>query len=161
MPSSPKGYKNSAILSWLHLSWHEPTLLCSFLFSAVFHRQQLRWHNESKHGNMHTTLERKVLERFEFESIKRVNQAIQDTTRAVSDAVILSVGCLANTRADELLRNKNINSPFEPPLRNLQWLDIYGSLPPNDIHLSGLAQLVSLRDGPQNINLPMLASILS
>jgi hypothetical protein len=121
----------------------------------------LRWHNKSKHGNMHTPLERKMLEHFEFESIKRVKQAIQDTTRAASDAVILSVICLANNGADELLRNENMNSPFEPPLRNLQWLDIYGSLPPNDIHLSGLTQLVSLRDGLQNINLPMLASILS
>ncbi|KAJ5612034.1 hypothetical protein N7510_005228 [Penicillium lagena] len=160
IPSSPKGCKNSAISRWFQLSWHEPTLFTTFLFSAVFHYQQLRLRNESKHGNMHTPLERKVLERFEFESIKRVKQAIQDTTRAVSDAVILSVGCLANNRRDELLRDENTNSPFEPPLRNLQWLDIYGSLSPNDIHLSGLAQLVGLRGGLQNIDLSALAPIL-
>jgi hypothetical protein len=110
---------------------------------------------------MHTPLERKALERFEFESIKRVTQAIQDTTRALSDAVILSVAFLAHSRGDDFLWYENTNSPFEPPLRNLQWLDIYGSLPPNDVHLSGLAQLIGLRGGLQNIDLSALAPILS
>lgn len=102
-----------------------------------------------------------MLEFSELESIKEVNKAIQNPSRALSDAVILSVGCLANNRADELLWDKNIRSPFQPPLRNLQWLDIYGSLLPNHVHLTGLTQLIKLKEGLERTELPGLAAILS
>jgi hypothetical protein len=52
-------------------------------------------------------------------------------------------------------------SPFQPPLRSLQWRDIYGSQPSNPVHMAGLAELVKLRGGLENIRLPGLASALS
>jgi hypothetical protein len=91
----------------------------------------------------------------ELESIKEVNKAIQDP------AVILSVICLANNGGDELFWDKNLRSPFQPPLRGLQWLYIYGSLLPNPVHLTGLAQLIKLREGLERTRLPGLAPILS
>jgi hypothetical protein len=97
----------------------------------------------------------------ELESIKEVNKAIQDPSRALSDAVILSVICLANNGGDELFWDKNLRSPFQPPLRGLQWLYIYGSLLPNPVHLTGLAQLIKLREGLERTGLPGLAPILS
>lgn len=102
-----------------------------------------------------------MLEVLELESIKRVQESIQDPSQAVSDATILSVGCLANNRGDESVWDENLRSPFQPPLRSLQWLDLYGSLSPNLFHLAGLAQLVKLRDGLESTGLPGLAPILS
>ena len=97
----------------------------------------------------------------ELESIKRVNEAIQNPSRALNDAVIISVTCLVNNGGDEFTWDDNLRSPFESPLRDLQWLDIYGRLMPNPVHLSGLAQLIKLREGLEQIKLPGLAPIIS
>lgn len=96
-----------------------------------------------------------------MESIKEVNIAIQNPSRALSDAVILSVGSLANHCGDEFMWDMNIQSPFQSPLQGLQWLDVYGCLLPNHVHLNGVAQLIKLREGPENVGLPGLALIIS
>lgn len=96
----------------------------------------------------------------ELESIREVNKAIQTPSRRLSDAVILSVCALANSGGGESLQNRNLQSPFLSPLRSLQFLDIYGSICPNNVHLTGLAKLVELRGGVENIKLPGLAPTL-
>jgi hypothetical protein len=98
---------------------------------------------------------------FELESIKMVNEAIQNPSRALSDAVITSVGCLVHSGWDELMWDENLRSPFESPLTGLQFLDIYGSILTNSAHLSGLAQLIKLREGQEQTKVPALASIIS
>jgi hypothetical protein len=98
---------------------------------------------------------------FELESIKMVNEAIKNPSRALSDEVITSVGCLVLSSWDELKWDENLGSPFQSPLRDLQWLGIFGSLLSNPVHLSGLAQLIKLRGGLEQIKLPKISSILS
>lgn len=97
----------------------------------------------------------------EVEAISLINQAIQDPARALTDAVILSVLSLATNRVDNSVFGKESRTPFQPPLRNLQWLDVYGKLSPNPVHMKGLAQLVMLRGGLEKIELPGLAAIIS
>jgi hypothetical protein len=105
--------------------------------------------------------DKRMLDLCEMETTKMINKAIQDPARAVSDAVILSVLCMATNRPDESVWHENVRSPFQPPLRSLQWLDIYGSLSPNLVHVNGLRQLVALRGGLESIDLPGLASMIS
>jgi hypothetical protein len=97
----------------------------------------------------------------ELESIKEVNIAIQTPRQTPSDALILSVGSLANHSGDEFMWDMNIKSPFQAPLQGLQWLDIYGCLLSNHVHLNGVAQLIKLRKGPENVRLPGLAPKIS
>jgi hypothetical protein len=97
----------------------------------------------------------------ESESIKRINEAMQNPARALSDAVITSVGCLVNNSWDETMWDENLRSPFQSPLRGLQLLDTIGSLLPNPVHHSGLAQMIKLREGLEQTELPGLAPILS
>lgn len=97
----------------------------------------------------------------EIETIKLINEAVQDPARAASDAVLLSVLCMAhNTSNDSSQQRANV-TPFTAPLQRLQWLDVYGSLPPNLVHVKGLIQMVMLRGGVEKIELPGLASIIS
>jgi hypothetical protein len=96
-----------------------------------------------------------------LEAIKGVNEAIQNPSRGSSDEVIMSVIGLVNNRGDELTWDENLRSPFQSPLRDLQWLDIYGRLRPNPVHLRGLAQLITLREGLEKIEFPGLAPIIS
>jgi hypothetical protein len=160
MPSSPGKPRSTAVLSWFQLSLHDPTLFTTSIYHAISH-QRLYWLTKGKTGNISWPQDTQTLANFELESIKEVNKAIQNPSRSLRDAVIMSVGCLANSSRDELLLDKNIRSPFQSPLRSLQWLDIYGIILPNRVHLTGLAQLVKLRGGLDMTSLPGLAPALS
>jgi hypothetical protein len=98
---------------------------------------------------------------FELESIKMVNKAIRNPSRAVSDAVITSVAALVHSSWNESMWDENLRSPFQSPLQGLQWLDIYGSILANSVHLSGLTQLIKLKEGLGQTKVPGKASLIS
>jgi hypothetical protein len=148
------------ILSWLQLSWHDPTFFSGVLFAAVSH-QRLHYLRKGETGDIFRSQDKKMLIFFELESIKMVNAAIQNPSQALSDVVITSVGCLVHSSCDELMWHENLRSPFQSPLRGLQWLDILGSLLSNPVHLSDLAQLIKLRGGLEQIKLLGISPILS
>lgn len=160
MPSSSPGRRSEGVVGWLEYAWQDPTLFMLVLYCAICH-QRMQWLIKGKPTGVFEPPFKQMLAISELESIKEVKNAIQNPSRAISDGVILSVACLANYRGDELLWDSNIQSPFQPPLQDLQWLDVYGSLSPNFLHLNGLAQLLKLREGPEKIMLAGLASILS
>jgi hypothetical protein len=159
MPSSSRQIKSISVFSWFELSRQDSTLLTLFLYCAISHHR-LRQRIRGWTGNISGVPNRQMLRISELESIKEVNKAIQSPSRAVSDAVILSVASLANHSGDDSVWDTK-PSPFEPPLRSLQWLDIYGCLLPNHVHLNGLVQIIKLREGPGKTRLPGLAAILS
>jgi hypothetical protein len=158
--SSRNGPRSEVILSWLQLSWRDPTFFSGVLFAAVSH-QRLHYLRKGETGDIFRSQDKKMLIFLELESIRMVNAAIQNPSRALSDVVITSVGCLVHSSWDELMWDENLRSPFQSPLRGLQWLDIYGSLLSNPVHLSGLAQLIKLRGGLEQIKLPGISPILS
>lgn len=86
-----------------------------------------------------------------MESISLINQAVHDPSRMFSDAVLLSVICMAHHRATGKAVYDSQKTRFNPPLRRLQWVDVYGCLAPNMIHVQGLLQLVNLRGGLRNV----------
>jgi hypothetical protein len=159
MPSSSRETESISVLSWLELSRHDFTLFTLFLYCAISH-QRLRQLTRGTSGDVSGAPTRQILKISELESIKEVNKAIQTPSRAVSDAVILSVASLANHTGDELIWDTK-QSLFQPPLQSLQWLDIYGSLLPNHVHQHGLVQLVKLKEGLGKTSLPGLAPMLS
>lgn len=97
----------------------------------------------------------------EIEAINLINKAVQDPKRAASDAVILSVLCMAHNPTYCSPQSLSSGTPFTAPLQLLQWLEVFGSFAPNIVHIRGLMQMVMLRGGIENIKLPGLAPILS
>jgi hypothetical protein len=160
LPSSLNGPRSTTILSWFQLSRHDSTLSTVFLFAAVAH-QRLNYLTKRKTADILTPQNNEMLIFLELESIKRINEAMQNPSRALSDAVINSVGCLVNNSWDKTMWDENLRSPFQSPLRRLQLLDTLGSLSPNPVHYSGLAQMIKLREGLEQTELPGLAPILS
>ncbi|THC90615.1 hypothetical protein EYZ11_009930 [Aspergillus tanneri] len=146
--------------SWFPLSLSEPTLFTAFLFGSLSH-QRVQWLNRWIPEGSFRARDQQLLELCQFETIKMINREVRNPNRAVCDAVILSVVCLAHSIADDSDEQRLRKTPFNAPLRRLQWLDVYGSLPPNLIHVQGLVQMVRLRGGLENIKLPGLAPILS
>ena len=159
-PGLTPGNGVSAVRSWFPLSLSEPTLFTTFLYGSLSH-QRVQWINRWIPEAAFSPRDQQLLHFCEMESIKLIQQDISQPDRAVQDAVILSVMCMAHNNADINDARRHRRTPFTPPMQRLQWLDIYGSLPPNLIHTRGLAQLVQIRGGLKNIRLPGLAPILS
>lgn len=52
------------------------------------------------------------------------------------------------------------NSPFDSPLRNAQWLNVYGNFKNVPEHMAAVIELLRLRGGVENLKLYGLAEIL-
>ncbi|KAH8429114.1 uncharacterized protein LDX57_006784 [Aspergillus melleus] len=157
------GNDDSSVLAssnWFPLSLNDPTLFTAFLFGSLSH-QRVQWINGWIPKDSFRPRDQQLLQLCEFETIKMINQQVSIPGRAVCDAVILSVICMAHNAADENDERLQRRTPFHAPMRRLQWLDVYGSLPPNIVHVEGLVQMVKLRGGLEQITLPGLAPILS
>ncbi|PLB51540.1 hypothetical protein P170DRAFT_422549 [Aspergillus steynii IBT 23096] len=157
------GSDDSSVLAssnWFPLSLNDPTLFTAFLFGSLSH-QRVQWINGWIPEGAFRPRDQQLLQLCEFETIKMINHQVSIPGRAVCDAVILSVICMAHNVADEDDKRRQRRTPFHAPMRRLQWLDVYGSLPPNIIHVAGLVQMVKLRGGLEQITLPGLAPVLS
>lgn len=159
-PDSPNVSGIVANSTWFPLSLTDATLFTAFLFGSLSH-QCVRWRNRSIPDGAFKPQDLRTMQMVEIETIKLINEAIQDPARAVSDAVLLSVLCMAHNTSHNNSQQRANRSPFTAPLQHLQWLDVYGSFPPNLVHIKGLIQMVMLRGGVEKIELPGLASILS
>ncbi|KAJ5531967.1 hypothetical protein N7494_008519 [Penicillium frequentans] len=149
--------KSSPRQSWFSLARSDPTLFTAFTYGSLCH-QRVLWANQRLPSDSYGPTQHRLLEKCETDSIILINQAIRDPSRAISDAVLLSVVCMAHHAAPVEIKIQS--TPFEPPFQQLQWLDVYGCLSPNIIHVQGLVQLLKLRGGLRNIKLPGLAATL-
>ncbi|EED19460.1 conserved hypothetical protein [Talaromyces stipitatus ATCC 10500] len=156
MPGTTNTADHPGVQAWFSLSLSDPALHSSMLFGACSHR----WVQciVKRLGNF-SSKDARDLALAESDSISKINSAIQDPSKATSDAIILSVLCLANNHSP--LEQHPKPYPFDPPLRKLQWLDAYGYLSPNSVHQAGLAILIALRGGLDKLELPGLAAVIS
>lgn len=159
-PSSPSGSGIAANSTWFPLSLTDSTLFTAFLFSSMSHKC-IRWRNRSIPDGAFKPPDFRALQMIEIEAINLINKAIQDPSRAASDAVILSVLCMAHNPTYCSPQNVSPSTPFAAPLQRLQWLEVFGNSAPNIVHVRGLMQMIMLRGGVEKIELPGLASILS
>ena len=130
------------------------------MFASLCH-QRVQWLNRWIPADAFGPKQEHMLQIGEMESIKLINQAVRDPSRAVSDAVLLSIICMAHHRAPDEISTQFQRTPFNPPFPRLQWLDAYGCLAPNMIHIRGLVELIKLRGGLRNIELDGLATTIS
>ncbi|KAJ5342861.1 Protein of unknown function DUF3468 [Penicillium brevicompactum] len=148
--------------SWFELSMANAELFTAFMFGSLCHLR-VQWQNNWIPGTTFGAKQQRALQLCEMESIKLINQAVRNPNpkKAVSDAVLLSVICMAHHQAEEKLVQQHRRTPFNPPFPRLQWIDVYGCLPPNMVHIKGLVQLVKLRGGLSSIPTEGLAATVS
>jgi hypothetical protein len=148
---------------WFPLSLHDPTLFTATIFSTLSH-QRARWLMKDKADGIFRRQDQKWLELSYLAAITMINKSLQDPENATTDTIALSVLILAELATSEEHALEIIlcrDSPFDPPLQSLQWLDVYSSLPPNPIHVEGLIRIIKLKGGLESIKLPCLAAIMS
>lgn len=148
--------------SWFELSMANAELFTAFMFGSLCHLR-VQWQNNWVPGTTFGAKQQRALQLCEMESIKLINQAVRNPNpkKAVSDAVLLSVICMAHHQAEEGLVQQHRRTPFNPPFPRLQWIDVYGCLPPNMVHIKGLVQLIKLRGGLSCIPTEGLAATVS
>lgn len=151
--------RNAAAEKWLPRAKANPALFTAFLYGAAGH-MQTRKRLESTELVPQTREEKLEQIICETETIKRLNKMMQDPSQVCSDEVILAVLCMAFNRIDYSRWNTSDSSP-KAPLRNLQWLDVYGGLSMNDHHMKGLLALIETKGGLSKMKLPGLAETLS
>ncbi|PTU22136.1 hypothetical protein P175DRAFT_0523291 [Aspergillus ochraceoroseus IBT 24754] len=158
-PGLTPGPSPTNMSSWFPMSLSDPTLFTAFLYGSLSHRRVQSMKGWIPREGFRAK-DQRLLELCEMETIKMVSREMNNPTRAVCDAMIFSVVCMAHNKSDDNIQWLQ-STPFTAPMQRLQWLDIYGCLPPNMVHITGLVQMVNLRGGLEKIELPGLASIIS
>ncbi|EEP79918.1 predicted protein [Uncinocarpus reesii 1704] len=157
--SNQKWDREDAAENWLPRAMKNPPLFTAFLYGAAGH-MQTRKRLEGAHFSPQTKEEKLEQIVCETETIKQLNQMMQKPSQACSDEVILAVLCMAFNRID--YSGWTVSDPWpKAPLRNLQWLDVYGGLSLNDHHIKGLLALIEMRGGLSQMKMPGLAETLS
>ncbi|EGE77220.2 hypothetical protein BDDG_00157 [Blastomyces dermatitidis ATCC 18188] len=146
--------------SWLHRAMSHPALFTAFLYGAAGHLQT-RKRLESVSIAPQTREEKLEQIVCETETIKQLNKMMLDPQQTCTDEVILAVLCMAFNKIDYSKWISDTDPAPKAPLRNLQWLDVYGGLSLNDQHVKGLFALLHTRGGLDQLKLPGLAETLS
>ncbi|KAL2824804.1 hypothetical protein BDW59DRAFT_83005 [Aspergillus cavernicola] len=158
-PGLTPGPSGTNMQSWFPMSLSDPTLFTAFLYGSLSH-MRVQALNGWIPQHLFRTRQQRMLEHVEMETIQLVSREMDNPSRAVCDAMIFSVVCMAHNKADDNLSGYQ-SSPFTAPMQRLQWLDVYGSLRTNLVHIGGLVQMINLRGGIDKIQLPGLSSVIS
>ncbi|PGG96565.1 hypothetical protein GX51_07761 [Blastomyces parvus] len=155
-----KWTRDDVAQSWLDRAMSHPALFTAFLYGAAGHLQT-RKRLESACVAPQTREEKLEQIVCESETIKQLNKMMLDPQQTCTDEIILAVLCMAFNRIDYSKWTSDIDPAPKAPLRNLQWLDVYGGLSLNDQHIKGLFALLHTRGGLDKLTLPGLAETLS
>ncbi|KAL4869708.1 hypothetical protein BDV12DRAFT_75037 [Aspergillus spectabilis] len=158
-PGLTPGPSGTNMQSWFPMSLSDPTLFTAFLYGSLSH-MRVQALNGWIPRHLFRARQQRLLENVEMETIKLVSREMDNPSRAVCDAMIFSVVCMAHNKAEHDSTGFP-TPPFTAPMQRLQWLDVYGSLRTNLVHIGGLVQMVHLRGGIDKIQLPGLASVIS
>ena len=141
---------NSVSIAWLGSSLKTPVLFHALLLSSSIHLDIVRWSKFS--GNSPTVLSHKLtLLRSLYEIISEGN----DSSR---DEVILAILTLSSHEVMPIVEEKR--NPFNSPLKNLQFLNIYGSIQFVPEHMQAVLDLITLKGGIEKIQLAGLVECL-
>jgi hypothetical protein len=141
---------------WLPIASKNAVVLNVFLFTASLHLETLRGPGSLSRNKIRTEqLSHKV------EAIRGINEALRDPKYHQSDELIQNILFLAmnETGEEEELADP---SPFMPPLKNVQWLDVYGTRSYVMLHMNAVQDMIRRRGGIRNlktVGLPWLISL--
>ncbi|EXJ74816.1 uncharacterized protein A1O5_01512 [Cladophialophora psammophila CBS 110553] len=164
-PRSVSGSESAAIKGWFPMALNDTVALHSLLFGALSHQRLNLLKGSTQPDDPAVIRLEQDMRRCEAESITLINKALRDPNNVITDAILVSVLAMA-TNAWDLTLQRFQTQPatqpvFDPLLKSLQWLDVYGLLSAHPIHAAGLVQLVALRGGLKNIETTGLAAIIS
>jgi hypothetical protein len=151
--------KNPYLHSWFGMSLYDDALFTA-LASASLSHQKVKGLLSAESTTESNGEDEATLATCYKATIKAVNDAMQDPKRATTDATILAILMTIEMPAARGLRDWSQQSPFQAPLRNLQWLNVHGARQPHMPHQDGLCRILQLRGGLHNIKTPGVAAAI-
>ena len=135
--------------AWFASGLRTPLLFHALIYVGSNHLDFMRWSNVF--SNAPEPLSHKLI------VIQKLSQALSDPRQASRDEIILVILILAS---EVFINKKGNSSPFNSPLRNLIWLNMYGNLKPVPQHAKALADIIRMRGGLETVELYGLAEII-
>ena len=164
-PRTTIGTDPAASKAWFPMLLDDAIAMHSLLYGTLSHKRLSMLKGRGQQGDLAAGNLELDMRCCEAETISLINKALRKTDHIITDAIIVSVLTMAANGWDVTLsqfQKKSAPPPiFDPLLKSLQWLDVYGLLSVHPIHAAGLVQLVNLRGGLQNIHTPGLAATVS
>ncbi len=143
------------------MALNDPVAMHSLLFGALSHKRLNLLKGVGEGVDLDISSLEADMRRCEIESIALINKTLRKEN-SITDAMIVSVLTMAANAWDltleRFLEQSGPSPVFDPLLKSLQWLDLYGLLSAHPIHAAGLVQLINLRGGLHKIRTPGLAA---
>jgi hypothetical protein len=147
----PTNGANSVSIAWLGACQKTPLLFHVLMFASSIH---LDITCRSKFiRNSPTILSYKSL------IFRLLSEIIREGNDPVRDEVILAILILSSDEITPRIEEKR--NPFKPPLKSLQFLNIYGSIQFDPQHIKAVLDLISLKGGIEEIQLAGLVECLA
>jgi hypothetical protein len=142
---------NSVSVAWLGACQKTPLLFHVLIFACSIHLDIVR---QSKFNwNSPAILSYKQL------ILRLLSEIIREGNGAVRDEVILAILILSCHEVTPRIEERR--NPFKPPLKSLQFLNIYGRFQFVPQHIKAILDLITLKGGIEEIQLPGLAEVLA
>ncbi|KAE9364172.1 hypothetical protein N431DRAFT_563560 [Stipitochalara longipes BDJ] len=151
-PDAPlRGEANPLSKAWFSSSLRLPLLLHALIYSGSNHLDYMR------HSAIYPNAPKPLAHKLKV--IQNLNGALSDPNLALSDEVILAILILASQEV--FMGNKGKRNPFNSPLQNLGWLNVYGNFKFVPQHTKAVGDIVVMRGGLETIKLHGLAEIIA
>lgn len=144
---------------WTSSALRSPALLSAFLYGTLSHEFVLE---RMQSGMPSRQRRQKMLQIMvaESESIRRINEALQDPAAQKTDELLMAVFLMGYSRYDEAVFSPG-RETHKSPLNDMQWANIYSYLDYDEVHVMGLIRLLEIRGGIDAIKLNGLAEMMS
>ncbi|KAE9379930.1 hypothetical protein N431DRAFT_394352 [Stipitochalara longipes BDJ] len=141
---------NTVAKSWFSAGLKAPFLFYALAFVASVHRDCM--FSSTPLPNSPQALSYKLL------VIQKLKEYISKGSKTCRDEVILTILALAHHEVLNVTEEKR--KPFNTPLKTLQWMNVYGNIHCVPEHTKAVLDLIALRGGIDNIQLPGLAEVI-
>jgi hypothetical protein len=146
---APPSDVNPLSKAYFSFGLQTPLVFHALVYAGSNHLDFL--HSSDIFPNSPTPLSHKII------IIQKINEALANPSQALSDEVIFAILVLAS---QEVFMSKGTSSPFNSPLPNLQWLNIYGNFKFVPEHTKAIAEIITMRGGLENLKLYNLAEMI-
>jgi hypothetical protein len=148
---APRGEPNPLSKAWFTSSLRMPLLFHALVYSGSNHLDYMR--HSAIYPNAPKPLSHKLI------VIQKLNAALSDPEQALRDEVILAILILASQEV--FMTKRGRWNPFNSPLQNLGWLNVYGNFKFVPQHTKAVADIITMRGGLETIKLHGLADIIA
>ncbi|KUJ19512.1 uncharacterized protein LY89DRAFT_780437 [Mollisia scopiformis] len=155
-PQGDSGTITSLGAAWLEKTNERPIVMHAMLFGAQVHLDVLR--------SPRLSLDNPVRLYHKVQTVRLLKDELKHPENIPIDDIILAILTLSANEVETVANNAvedKVRSPFNSPLANTQWLDVYGSITHLAAHTTAMRTLVARRGGLEKIELEGLAEVLS